>query len=328
MAVADFSRINSNIGALNALNSLNNVNKQLGIHQMRLATGRRINSAADDPAGLTIATTFRQRNENLKTALDNIGDAKNLLSVAEAGLNKIQDILLEMRNKAEQAASDTLGSSERSAIQQQLEEYTKEINDIVDQTVWNGNKLLNGLSDFGSTISFQTGAEANETTTLTQSEFGSVHATQLGIGASSASASYTATGTGTDASSNSTSVALSQADTTSVATSASAYNSELDTGTYTVKLIFATNSGSSVTVQLLNNAGDLVYFDSDNDGTLESSLTGLNVTGGDLTASFGNGLAFTLDTADATSILTAVGTGSFEVTVEYSQSGTYNGDVT
>lgn len=150
MAVADFNRINSNIGALNALNSLNNVNKQLGTHQLRLATGRRINSASDDPAGLTIATTFRQRNENLKVAMDNIGDGKNLLSVAEAGLNKVQDILIEMRNKTEQAASDTLGDSERSAIAQQLTEYTAEINDIVDQTTWNGKKLLNGLGDFTS----------------------------------------------------------------------------------------------------------------------------------------------------------------------------------
>ncbi len=79
MAVADFSRINSNIGALNALNSLNNVNKNLGMHQIRLATGRRINSADDDPAGLTIATKFRSRNENLKTAVDNIGDAQELV---------------------------------------------------------------------------------------------------------------------------------------------------------------------------------------------------------------------------------------------------------
>jgi len=150
MAVADFNRINSNIGALNALNSLNNVNKRLGIHQLRLATGRRINSAADDPAGLTIATAFRQRNDNLKVASSNIGDGKNLLSVAESGLNKVQDILIKMRNKAEQAASDTLGSSERSAISQQLTEYTSEINDIVDQTTWNGQKLLNGLGDFAN----------------------------------------------------------------------------------------------------------------------------------------------------------------------------------
>ncbi len=166
MAIADFSRINSNIGALNALNSLNNVNKQLGMNQTRLATGKRINSASDDPAGMTIATTFRQRNGNLKVALDNIGDAKNLMSVAEAGLNKVQDILLEMRNKSEAAASDTLGGSERDAIQNQLTEYTKEINDIVSQTTWNGKKLLNGLGDFSGTINLQTGAEAGETTTL------------------------------------------------------------------------------------------------------------------------------------------------------------------
>lgn len=328
MAVADFSRINNNIGALNALNSLNSVNKKLGLHQLRLATGRRINSAGDDPAGLTIATTFRQRNENLKTALDNIGDAKNLMSVAEAGLNKVQDILLEMRNKAEQAASDTLGSSERSAIQSQLTEYTKEINDIVDQTVWNGNKLLNGLTDFGNTITFQTGAEANETTTLSQSDFGSVNATNLGIGASAASASHSATGTGY-ASGSTTATSVVTSASTSISTSASAYNSQLDTGTYTVKVTFdAGSGGTSALIQLVDNAGNLVQFDSDNNGVMETTITG-SFASGDYTASFGNGLAFTLGANDATAAAAAVGTGgTFSYTVVYSQSGTYNGSVT
>jgi hypothetical protein len=138
MAQADFTRIAANIGALNALQSLCTINNKLGIHQQRLSTGKRINSAADDPAGLTIATKMLARSEGLKVALSNIGDAKNMLSVAEAGLGKLTDILVQMRSKAEQAASDTLGSSEWAAIASQLESYAEQIDDVVNETKWNG----------------------------------------------------------------------------------------------------------------------------------------------------------------------------------------------
>ena len=183
MAQGDFTRINTNIGALNALNSLKQVQTKLGISQLRLATGKRINEAADDPAGLTIATKFQYRASGLGQALDNIGDAKNMLSVAEGGLQKINDILIKMRDKAEQAASDTLGTSERTAISSQLSQFVSEINDIVNSTKWNGNKLLDGLSNFSGTVTFQTGAdnESASKITLTSSGFGSVAASDLGV---------------------------------------------------------------------------------------------------------------------------------------------------
>lgn len=162
MASVDVSRIASNIGAMNALNSLQNINKQMSLHQTRLSTGKRINSASDDPAGLTIATKMLARSEGLKTALDNIGDAQNMLSVAESGMSKMNDILVQMRSKAEQAASDTLGASERAAIQTQLSAYAEQLQNIVDETKWNGVKLLD--ADTGAK-QFQTGADQNEVTT-------------------------------------------------------------------------------------------------------------------------------------------------------------------
>jgi flagellin len=164
MANVDVTRIASNIGALNALNSLQNINAKLALHQTRLSTGKRINSAQDDPAGLTIATKMLARSEGLKTSLDNISDAKNMLSVAEGGLSKMSDIIVQMRTKAEQAASDTIGSSERSAIQDQLSAYATQIQDLVDQTKWNGVKLLDNTT--GNKV-FQTGVDEGETTTWT-----------------------------------------------------------------------------------------------------------------------------------------------------------------
>jgi flagellin len=161
MATVDVTRIASNIGALNSLNSLQTINAKLATHQTRLSTGKRINSASDDPAGLTIATKMLARSEGLKVTLDNIGDAKNMLSVAEGGLSKMSDIIVQMRNKAEQAASDTLGSSERATIQTQLSSYAQQLQDIVDQTKWNGVKLLDITT---GTKQFQTGVDEGETT--------------------------------------------------------------------------------------------------------------------------------------------------------------------
>jgi flagellin len=162
MANVDVTRIASNIGALNALNSLQSINAKLALHQTRLSTGKRINSAMDDPAGLTIATKMLARSEGLKVSLDNISDAKNMLSVAEGGLSKMTDIIVQMRSKAEQAASDTIGVSERAAIQDQLSAYAQQIQDLVDQTKWNGVKLLDNTS--GNKV-FQTGVDEGETTT-------------------------------------------------------------------------------------------------------------------------------------------------------------------
>lgn len=163
MAQVDFSRIASNIGALNSLNSLRDVNNKLAMHQTRLATGKRINSAGDDPAGMTIATKLNARSEGLKTALNNIGDAKNLLSVAESGLTKINDILTNMRNLSQQGVSDTLGTEERDAIKNQLKEYEAQIADTIGQTKWNGTDLISNSSN----LTFQTGADSGDVTGFT-----------------------------------------------------------------------------------------------------------------------------------------------------------------
>jgi len=142
MASIDVTRVAGNIGALNALNSLSNINSQLSIHQTRLATGKRINDASEDPSGMSMATTFDIRRLGLKTVLNSIGDAKNLLSTAEGGLTKIQDILVKMKNKALEGQSDTIGDTERDAIAAQLNAYAAEIDSIVEQTQWNGNSLI------------------------------------------------------------------------------------------------------------------------------------------------------------------------------------------
>lgn len=162
MASGDLTRIRTNIQALNALNALKQINSQINVHQLRLATGKRINSSGDDPAGLTIAKRLDARARSLSQALANVGESQNVLSVAEGGANNIQELLVQMREKVVQAANDTLGTSERTAIYNQLQELGSEIDQIVNQTTWNNNLLLTN-----STMTFQTGSERTDTTTFT-----------------------------------------------------------------------------------------------------------------------------------------------------------------
>jgi flagellin len=158
MPSADLTRIASNIGALNALDSLRKINGQLGVAQLRLSTGKRINSASDDPAGFFIATTLNARTQGMRVALDNIGDAKNVLSIAEGGLQKISDILLQMRSKIQQAGSSSLSMSQRNAIGTQLDQYQLEINSIVKGTTFNDIDLIGKASNACSTgLTFQVG---------------------------------------------------------------------------------------------------------------------------------------------------------------------------
>jgi len=156
----DVTRIAGNIGALNALNSLAYVNQNLSMHQTRLATGKRINYAWEDPAGMNLATTFDVRRQGLQVVIKSMGDASNLLSSMEAGVRKIQDILVKMRAKALEAVGDTIGASEREAVAAQLKDYSEEIDQIVGQTQWNGRELISGSGGWkAASLSFLVDAD-------------------------------------------------------------------------------------------------------------------------------------------------------------------------
>ena len=167
MANADLSRINTNISALNALNALRDVNAKLALHQLRLATGRRINSAGDDPAGMTFAKKLDSRARGLSVARDNVGDVQNLLAVAEGGINNISEILITMKEKVLQAANDTLGTSERTAVESQLDDLAAEIDQIVSSTTWGGVVLLNGTY---TNKQYQVGEQAGDTLSFSISD--------------------------------------------------------------------------------------------------------------------------------------------------------------
>ena len=166
----DLTRVASNIGALNALNSLLLDNRELAIAQTRLATGRRLNTAEDDPAGFTIGTKMRVRATGYLQALDNIGDGKNFLATAEGSLQKLMDLLIKIRSKAQQAIGDIMGPQERNDIEAQISQFLAELDDINNETTWNGRKLLemderitNNPTHPRTRIMLQTGANSENT---------------------------------------------------------------------------------------------------------------------------------------------------------------------
>jgi len=160
MAIGDSTRIFTNIAAYNALNALKSVNRKLSLSQLRLATGKRINQVSDDPAGFVISRRLYARTRGLSAAVDNVATAKNVLSVAEGGLSNISDILVQMKEKVTQAASDTMSSAERNAIRNELNEFTEEIDDIVEETTFNDRKLIDGSY---RNIRYQTGERPGNT---------------------------------------------------------------------------------------------------------------------------------------------------------------------
>jgi flagellin len=163
MAFYSGSRINTNIGALNALNALNNVNSKIGVRQFRLASGKRINSAADDPAGYTISQKLLARSRSFSQALNNVGEAKNVLSVAEGGMQNINDILVTIKEKMIQAGNGSYSDSELNAVLSQINQLLDEVDDIIAETKFNGTQLIDG--NFTSKV-FQTGADSGDSITV------------------------------------------------------------------------------------------------------------------------------------------------------------------
>ena len=180
MSFGDLSRINTNVQALGALRTLQDTNSQLGVRQMRLATGSRLNRAEDDSAGYGIAKKLQAKVRGQAQALANIGDAKGMLTVAEGSLNSIMDILQNMKEKAVQAANDTMGTNERTAIKSELDALSAEITDIIGDTEFNGTSLFSATGT--ASFTYQVNADSGDTFGATIT---SISVTNLGVSAAS-----------------------------------------------------------------------------------------------------------------------------------------------
>lgn len=166
--------INTNIASLNAQN---NLNKSQGIQSQaleRLSSGLRINSAADDAAGLAIASRFDSQIRGLNVAQRNANDGISLAQTAEGALGQAGDLLQRIRELSVQSANDTNSASDRKSLQSEVTQLQAELNRVADTTNFNGRTLLNG--EF-TNAQFQVGANANQTINVSLS---SARATDIG----------------------------------------------------------------------------------------------------------------------------------------------------
>src|SRR6056297_3551037 len=168
------TRIAANIQAMNSLQSLKQVNNKMNLHQTRLSTGKKINSAADDPAGYALSRSLESRRRGLDVALQNVSNAKNILNVAEGGYQAQMDILQTVKEKATQAADFSLSDAQRTAIDDQTTALLNEIDDIAEETTFNDNALIDG----NYAGSFQTGENSSDqiSVSLASSDSGSLGA--------------------------------------------------------------------------------------------------------------------------------------------------------
>ncbi len=159
-----------------------NANRQLGIttsaqakSSEKLSSGYRINRAGDDAAGLTISEKMRSQIRGLNKASDNAADGVSLIQVAEGALNETHSILQRMNELATQAANDTNTSSDRTAIQQEIDQLTSEINRISSTTQFNTQNLIDGSF---TDKSLQVGSLAGQAITIS---INSMSAGTLGV---------------------------------------------------------------------------------------------------------------------------------------------------
>ena len=163
--------IHTNYSSMLTQTNLNKTNNALGTNQQRLGTGLRINSAADDAAGLQIATRLSAQSKGMAVALRNVNDASSLLQTADGALSEMTDIMQRMKDLSTQSANGTNSDADRNAMQAEYNELGKELANIMENTSFAGEKLFgkdpaDTDNKFNQSVSFQIGASKDETLTL------------------------------------------------------------------------------------------------------------------------------------------------------------------
>ena len=161
------SVINTNVSALVTQNAIAKNDRAMTNAMEQLSTGKRINSASDDAAGLAISSRMTAQIDGLNQAVRNGNDAVSLIQTADGSLIQVTDMLQRMRTLAVQAASDTNTPDDRTALNQEFTLLRTEINRIGNNTQWNGENVLDqSFASNTGAYSFQVGANASQTIDL------------------------------------------------------------------------------------------------------------------------------------------------------------------
>jgi flagellin len=177
-------RIATNIASQSVQKNLKEVSNSGNAELEKLSSGKRITKAADDAAGLAISTNLEAQTKGLRQATRNANDGISLVQTAEGGLAETSNILVRLRELTIQAASDTVGETERGLLDKEYQQLTKEVDRISESTTFNGAQLLNGKGK--GTMDFQVGAFAGEQNKIQfQSDKADSSASSIGISGSS-----------------------------------------------------------------------------------------------------------------------------------------------
>jgi len=152
-------RVTTNLSAINAQRNLVGSQRAIGDSMAKLASGSRINKASDDAAGLAISESFKAQIRSSAMAQRNANDGISMVQTAEGGLNEIGNIVVRLRELGIQAASDTVGETERGMLNKEVTQLKSEVQRIADVTTWGSTKLLDGSSP---NLDFQVGIHNNE----------------------------------------------------------------------------------------------------------------------------------------------------------------------
>ena len=159
--------INTNVGALKSAQASYSVNKSMETSMQRLSTGKRVNGAADDAAGIQIINRLTAEIQGLNMATRNAADAHAMLATAEGATQEIHTILLRMRELAVQAANGTMDTADRVAVTSEFDALEAEIDRINDNTTWAGLLLTDGSFTSTGRGQFQVGPDGSQTITHT-----------------------------------------------------------------------------------------------------------------------------------------------------------------
>jgi flagellin len=197
--------VNTNISASIAQSALAKNERALADAMEQLSTGKKINSASDNAAGLAISTRMTSQIRGIDQAILNGHDAVSMISTAEGALDEITAMLQRIRELALQSGTGTTDSSDRSYLNAEFQELLLEIDRIADNTQWNGRDILDGTAGGGnSLVSYQVGVNPSQTVSLAFGNF-----TNAGVGVmASLSTQYLSTATVASAIARSSNVIL------------------------------------------------------------------------------------------------------------------------
>lgn len=150
--------VNTNVSASLSQAALARNERALGAAMEKLSTGSKINSAADDAAGLAMASKFTSQIKGLDMAVKNANDGISMISTAEGALEEVGNMLQRMRELAVQSSNGTMTSDDRTYLDKEYQQLDKEIDRIEKNTQWNGTVVLDGTVGTSGTVTFQVSA--------------------------------------------------------------------------------------------------------------------------------------------------------------------------